>query len=211
MIITYIGDLGVKAQIGEKVISFNPPLRSDGLSTRFSTDVALFSAKDGGAGHSYSRMPTKTFVADGPGEYEVGGVFIKGIGIEKEVSGKKKINTIYSVLFEDINLCHLGEIDSSDIKPEILEKIGNADILFVPITGGNVATPAVASKLATLFEPHITIPLCADNNGISKDMLKSFLKEEGAEGATQSEKLTIKKKDLEGKEGVVEVLLPQDR
>ena len=38
------------------------------------------------------------------------------------------------------------------------------------------------------------------------DMLKTFLKEAGEEGATQVEKLTVKKKDLEGKEGDVVVI-----
>jgi len=39
-----------------------------------------------------------------------------------------------------------------------------------------------------------------------KDALKKFLKEEGAEGQGPVDKLTLKKKDLEGKEGEVVVL-----
>jgi hypothetical protein len=39
--------------------------------------------------------------------------------------------------------------------------------------------------------------------------LKTFLKEGGSEGLKPTEKLTVKKKDLEGKEGEIIVLLPQ--
>ncbi len=40
----------------------------------------------------------------------------------------------------------------------------------------------------------------------AKDALKSFLKEAGSEGVQAVDKLTLKKKDLEGKEGEIIVL-----
>ena len=209
MIITYCGNSCIKAQIGETSVSFNPPLRADGKTPRFSSNIALFSTKEKDQKFPHGSVADGVFIIDGPGEYEVGGIFIKGVGVEKEVAGGKKINTIYSVLFEDINLCHFGAVNSADIKPEVLETLGTVDILFVPIMGGDVATPAIASKLATSLEPHIVIPLQATDRGVSADSLKSFLKEEGAEGVSTIDKLTIKKKDIEGKEGEVIVLSPQ--
>ncbi len=205
MIITYIGNLSIKAQVGEKTITFNPPLRNDGMTPRNATDIALFSY--GKSGKILS--DDKTFTIDGPGEYEVGGIFIKGIGIENKTTSEKKLNTVYSVLFDDINLCHLGGIDTTDIKPEMIEGLGGVDILFVPITGDGVATPSMASKIATSFEPHIIVPMYSSEKGESKDMLKTFLKEEGSEDVTPSDKLTIKKKDLESRENGIEILIPQ--
>lgn len=209
MIITYCGSLCIKAQIGDVSVSFNPPLRSDGKTPRFSSNVALFSTKEKDQKFSHGRNDDGVFIIDGPGEYEVGGILIKGIGIGKENDKSGKIITIYSVLFEDINLCHLGAINNSDLKPEILEGIGATDILFVPITGGELATPAVASKLATSLEPHIIIPLQATEKGASKESLKLFLEEEGDEDVSEVDKLTIKKKDIEEKEGEVIILSPQ--
>lgn len=208
MIITYYGSLCAKAQIGDVSISFNPPLRADGKTPRFSSNVALFSTKDKSQHFSYSDPEKEVFIIDGPGEYEVGGIFIKGVLVEKDVDGKKKMNTVYSVLFDDINLCHLGAILSSDIKPETMEALGPVDILFVPITGGDVSSPAVASKLATSFEPHVVIPLYSSEKGEDMSSLKSFLKEEGSEEVHPVDKLTIKKKDIEGKDGEVVVLSP---
>jgi L-ascorbate metabolism protein UlaG (beta-lactamase superfamily) len=76
------------------------------------------------------------------------------------------------------------------------------DLLFVPIAGDGVLSPADAYKLAVQFEPKLIIPIGHDT---SKDALKMFLKEAG-EDTKPVEKLTIKKKDIEGKEGEVVVL-----
>ena len=209
MIITYCGNLCVKAQIGDVSVSFNPPLRNDGKTPRFSSNVALFSFKDKEQKFPHGKSDSEVFIIDGPGEYEVGGIFIKGVGVPEDTSKGSRINTIYSVLFDDINLCHLGAIKNSEIKPDILESLGTIDILFAPVTGGDVADPSAASKLATSFEPHIVIPLYSNEKGVSNESLKSFLKEEGSEGLSPIDKLTIKKKDIEGKEEDVVVLSPQ--
>jgi len=51
----------------------------------------------------------------------------------------------------------------------------------------------------------VIIPMHYDGIG-QKDALKTFLKEAGAESSKPVDKLTIKKKDLEGKAGEVVVL-----
>lgn len=208
MIITYYGGLCTKAQIGDVSVSFNPPLRSDGKTPRFSSNIALFSTKEKEQNFSHGNPEKDVFIIDGPGEYEVGGIFIKGVLVEKEVAGKKKMNTVYSVLFDDINLCHLGAISSSELKPNVLETLGTVNVLFVPVTGGDVSTPAIASKLATAFQPNIVIPMYGDSKGEDPSSLKLFLKEHGAEDVKPTDKLTIKKKDIEGKEEEVIVLSP---
>jgi hypothetical protein len=54
------------------------------------------------------------------------------------------------------------------------------------------------------FEPKHIIPSHFDSG--KKDTLKQFLKEAGAENVSPVDKLTIKRKDIEGKEGDVVVL-----
>ena len=53
------------------------------------------------------------------------------------------------------------------------------------------------------FEPKLIIPMSYDDNS-----LKSFLKEVGEENAEVVDKLTLKLKDLDGKEAEVIVLKP---
>ena len=107
---------------------------------------------------------------------------------------------------ENMNLCFLGALKSpSSIDAETTEALDDIDILFVPIGGEGVLTPADANKIAVGLEPKIIIPIHY-GEGISTTALKSFLKESGEENGKAEEKLTIKKKDLEGKEGDIIVL-----
>ena len=62
-------------------------------------------------------------------------------------------------------------------------------------------SPKVAAKLASTLEPKLVIPMDYDSNS-----LKVFLKEMGDEKAEVVDKLTLKRKDLDGKEGDVIVL-----
>ncbi|MDQ3244989.1 MAG: MBL fold metallo-hydrolase, partial [bacterium] len=78
--------------------------------------------------------------------------------------------------------------------------IDGPDILFVPV-GGDTLDIKDSAKLASSLEPKLIIPMDYDTS-----TLKSFLKEIGEEKAEVVDKLTLKKKDLDGKEGEVIVL-----
>ncbi|MBI5139952.1 MAG: MBL fold metallo-hydrolase [Candidatus Vogelbacteria bacterium] len=219
MIITYYGMSCFKAQVGDSVLAFNPISKDSDLKpSRFSSDIAVISLNDknynGVAQVSGGRK--ELFVVDGPGEYEISSTYIKGFGIREEVDKEtsparlmaSKINTIYSVLFEDVNICHLGALSVPEISSEIKEELGEIDILFVPVTGGGLISASLAAKIATSLEPKIVIPVHGDERGPQAPALKAFLKETGSEDVKPVEKLTIKKKDLEIKEGEVVVLEP---
>ncbi|MCX6705491.1 MAG: MBL fold metallo-hydrolase, partial [Candidatus Woesebacteria bacterium] len=118
---------------------------------------------------------------------------------------QERINTIYTVALEGMNLCFLGALGDKELSIETKEAIDGIDILFVPIGGEGVLDPAVAHKLAVQFEPKIIIPSHYGEVGITNS-LKMFLKEAGEEGVKPVDKLTIKKKDLEGKEGEIIIL-----
>lgn len=211
MVISYYGIGCFKVQLGDVVIAFNPVSKdSDFKSTRFSSDIAIISLNDKNYNgvSNVSGGSRELFVIDGPGEYEAGGIYVKGFGVEQTIGKESKLNTIYSVVFDDINLCHVGALNGLNIKPEVKEELGSIDILFVPITGGDLLGASDASKLVNLLEPKIVIPMQHDINGISKTSVASFLKESGAENVSPLDKLTIKMKDLEGKQGEVILLSP---
>lgn len=208
MIITHYGGEFFKVQTGDTTIAFNPVGKDSTFKTsRFGANVALISlnhADFNGAGElKYGdKVP---FVISGPGEYEVGGIFIKGFSTETTYKKEKRINTIYSVVFDNISLCFLGALsDPKSIGSETKEGVGDVDILFVPIGGGDVLAPSAAHEASLLFDPKMIIPMHFDGDGKGSP-LAIFLKEAG-NGAETLEKLTIKKKDLEGKEGEIVVL-----
>ena len=199
MVITYYGAACFKVQSGETVLVFNPPSKeSEYKSPRFASDIILVSSNHKDY-NGWENLPGKTegakpFVAEGQGEYEVSGIYIKGVG------SNGRDNTVYSLVLEDISICHLGAL-SKEMDPSLKEAVGEVDILFIPIGGGEFLDPQKAAGAAIHLEAKIVIPM-----NYNESQLKQFIKEFGAGEATAADKLTIKKKDLAEKKGEVVVL-----
>lgn len=207
MIISYQGAQSFKVQFGDTVLAFDPvSKKSKFKANNFGADIALISLNhpDMNGVDQVNRGEKQAFIIKSPGEYEIQGVFIKGLLSASKYDGAESLNTIYTINFENMNLCFLGALGSVDIPSETKAGIDGIDILFVPIGGNGVLTAAEAYKFAVSLEPSIIIPMSFDDTS-----LKAFLKEGGAEGLKPVEKLTIKKKDLEGKEGEIVLIEAQ--
>jgi L-ascorbate metabolism protein UlaG (beta-lactamase superfamily) len=208
MIITYQGVEFFKVQFGDTTIAFNPISKDSKFKpTRFFADIALVSINnpDMNGTENLSYSGKDPFVISGPGEYEIKDVFIKGFASKSNYGGKERINTIYSVTLENMNICFLGALSDINLSKEVKEELGDVDILFVPIGDDGVLDAAKAEKLSVEIEPKIIIPMHFGDVGV-KDALKKYLKEAGEESIKPIDKLTLKKKDLEGKMGDVVVL-----
>lgn len=205
MIITYFGKEFFKIEQGKMVLAFNPVSKGSktGVTAKFGADIALSTTNhpDYNGLEQLSHGERTPFAVTGPGDYEIKEIFIKGLMSNSTIGTKKYINTIYSFSVDNINIVFLGALSDSEISKEAREAINNPDILFVPVGGGNVLDAKIAAKLASTLEPKLIIPM--DYDSVS---LKTFLKESGEEKAEVVDKLTLKLKDLEGKEGEVIVL-----
>ncbi len=204
MIITYHGVEFFKVQFGDTTLAFNPISKnSKAKTTRFSADIALVSLneKDMNGTENLSYNGKDPFVISGPGEYEVKDIFIKGFASKSKYGGDERINTIYSVSLENMNICFLGALSDINLSTEVKEALGDVDILFLPIGSDGVLDAAQAEKLSVEIEPKIIIPMHFDPTS-----LKKYLKEAGEENVKPIDKLTLKRKDLDGKEGETIVL-----
>ncbi len=205
MIITYFGKQFFKIGQGEMVVAFNPVSKTSktGIVGKFGADVAFITTNhpDYNGVDQLSHGERVPFLVNGPGDYEVKEIFVKGSISNVELVGKKYINTIYSLAIDNINLVFLGALGESDLSKETREAIDGPDILFVPIGGKGLLDAKTAAKLASSLEPKLVIPMDYDDA-----TLKAFLKEMGDEKAEVVEKLTLKRKDLDGKEGEVIVI-----
>lgn len=205
MIITYFGKEFFKIQQGEMTIAFNPISKTSksAAGAHFGADIALITTNhpDYNGIEQLSHGERTPFVVSGPGDYEVKEIFIKGAMSNTLLAGKKYINTIYSLSVDNINIAFLGALGDKELSKEALETINNPDIVFIPVGGNGLLDAKSAAKLALSFESKLIIPMDYDNVS-----LKAFLKEAGEEKAEVVEKLTLKLKDLDGKEGEVVVL-----
>jgi len=202
MVITRYGGAFVKVQQGDTIFAFNPISREyDSKAIKFGADVALISLRDPlfNGQDSVSFGTKEPFVIDSPGEYEIGGTFVRGFS---STGPDNKINTIFTTIIDGIRICHLGGLAKPDLSSQAIEDIGTVDILFVPIGGGDFLSPKDALKLATSLEPKIIVPILCD----SSDSLKTFLKEAGEDKIESVDKLSLKKKDIEGKEGEIVII-----
>lgn len=212
MIISFQGIESFKVSQGDLTIALNPISKNSKYkSSNFGADITLISNNhpDMAGSDSTSRGDKESFIINGPGEYEVKGVVIKGFLSESKYGlskgEEKKFNTIYKINMEGMNLCFLGALSGTALSEEATEALEETDILFVPIGGEGVLDPAEGYKLAVSLEPAIIIPMHFGQVGES-DALKVFLKEGGEEKVEALDKLVIKKKDLEGRKGDIVVL-----
>jgi L-ascorbate metabolism protein UlaG (beta-lactamase superfamily) len=207
LVITYYGKQFFKITQGDLTVAFNPVSKNSksGINTHFGADLALVTTNhpDYNGTSQLEHGDRVPFVISSPGDYEVKEIFIKGSMIESNLGGKKFINTIYSLSIDNISIAFLGTPSGDNLNKEVLESINEPDILFIPVGGKDSGMIDVkgAAKLASMLEPKLIIPMEYD-----KDTLKAFLKEMGDEKVEEIDKLTLKRKDLEGKEGEIVVL-----
>jgi L-ascorbate metabolism protein UlaG (beta-lactamase superfamily) len=201
MIITYFGRESFKFQVGDTTFALNPVSKDGkGKVSKYGADVCLITTNHPDYnGREQTQLGEKVpFVIQGPGEYEVKDIFIKGFGTETELGKKKYQNTSYCFTFDGIRVTFLGAL-SHVLEPAHKEVIDETDVLFLPVGhDGFLLNPYDAHKLAVSLEPKLVIPMDYDEQS-----LPIFLKEAGAEKVEPVEKLTIKRKDIEGKLGEV--------
>lgn len=194
----------MKVSAGDTTLVFGPVSKKskDLKPTNFGADVAFVSTNhaDMNGAEEASRGDKKPFVISGPGEYELRGLTAAGFETKSRYAGEERINTAYAVVFDGLSFFYLGALSDAALPKDLLE-LDAPDILVIPIGGEGVLSPSEAQKLAVKLEAKIVIPVLYDDKN-----LKTFLKESGSEGVSATEKLTVKPKDVVGKENEVVVL-----
>jgi len=137
-------------------------------------------------------------IIDRPGEYEVKNVFIKGIGSYHDKKNGEELgkSTMFHFNLSGVNILHLGDLGTA-LSDGQLEKIGEVDILMVPIGGKWTLDAAEAAAVVRQIEPRIVIPMHYSIPGlkIELDSVEKFKKEMGGKFESMP-KLKISAKDL---------------
>lgn len=165
----------------------------------FSADLLLVSHNH--PDHSnVDHIKGKPFLIESPGEYEVGGVFVQGIPSFHDASeGKERgTNTIYVIEAEDMRFCHLGDFGEKQLSDDQLEKIGQVDILMIPVGGTFTIDSSEAQKVIGQIEPKIVIPMhfALPKLDVTLDGVDKFLKAMGKKEIEPQDKLVIKQNAL---------------
>lgn len=173
-----------------EIIGYEPlKLKADIVTVSHNAPGHNFTSAVKGVGHTI----------DGPGEFEIGGVFITGV--QTDSAGKKATerprNTLYVFDYMGITVAHLGDLHSVPTQAEI-EALGTVHVALVPVGGGEGLNAAKAAEVVSLLEPNIVIPMHYHTPAarIELDRLDRFLKEMGLHEAETMPSLKVTKSSL---------------
>ncbi|QQR83298.1 MBL fold metallo-hydrolase [Candidatus Peregrinibacteria bacterium] len=134
-----------------------------------------------------------------PGEYETMGVHVKGVSTfhNSKEEESQLANVVFVAHLNGINVCHLGALGTK-LSSEHLEKIGDIDVLMVPVGGKNCIDAKKAKEVVEQIEPRVVIPMMYDTEGSNQGLapVTPFLSEMGAQSAEHVDSFTFKKGDL---------------
>ena len=152
--------------------------------------------------HNYVRGVKGEFrVLAGPGEYEVSSVFVTGLelrGSKKKEAAAGPRNTVFLFEFDDLTVCHLGDLNIVPTQAQVEEALGAVDVLLIPVGGEETLNASQASEVVSLLEPHIVIPMHyhVPDIALNLDPVVKFLKEMGLDKVAPQESLKVSRSGL---------------
>ncbi|MFH1451097.1 MAG: MBL fold metallo-hydrolase [bacterium] len=192
---------------GEQVsVVIDPLEEASGLKmSSTEADIVIFSGSQDKAG--MKAIKGDPFIIETPGEYEIKEVFVLGIPVAYAKEGEM---SIFSIETEGIRVGHLGRLKKKELTDAEIEKLGDIDILLVPVGGNDVIEAEEARKIVLQIEPRVVIPMHYRIPGLKAKLsgADEFLKIMGAKDVERMSKFLIKKKDLSKEETKVVVLDP---
>lgn len=136
----------------------------------------------------------------GPGEYEIGGVFVIGAAMVNPNQRKKDNivpNVVYVFDYDGLTVLHLGDLNYVPSQSEV-DQLGAVDVVLVPVGGGNGLDSAKAAEVISLLEPSIVIPMHYKTPELNLKLapVSKFLKEMGVTNPQEEESLKITRSQL---------------
>ncbi len=142
----------------------------------------------------------KPMVFSEPGEYEVSRVVITGISSfhDNSEGSERGVNTIFHLLFDNLDIVHLGDLGQRELTEKQIAEIGQTDVLLIPVGSVYTIDSKAASNIVAQLEPKIIIPMHYKIDGLKFELegVEGFLKEMGAEGVSAVPKLGVTKEKL---------------
>jgi len=199
MEITWYGHACFRLRSSQATLVTDPFDRNVGYPLpRVRADIVTVS--HGHSDHNYVQaIRGEPKIVEGPGEYEIKGVFITGISSyhDAQRGAQRGRNTIYLIEMEDMKICHLGDLGHMP-EEDTLEALGDADIILIPVGGGPTIDGVQAAELVGLLNPKIIIPMHYQTEALRFRLqpLDGFLQEMAVEGVMPQTSLRITARTL---------------
>ena len=203
--ITWLGHSCFRIKSKDAVIITDPYDKSVGLGTLNQKGDIVTVSYDGPSHNAVAGVKGDPYVVNGPGEFEVRGVFVTGVWsfADDKKGGDRGRNCIFLFHLDDLVVCHLGSLAHS-LNTQQIEAIGEVNVLLVPLDDDKALTAARAAEVITQLEPHIVVPMhfaAGKPEGI--ETLERFTKEMGIKEYKPQDKLVAKSSDFDEGTSVV--------
>ncbi len=133
-------------------------------------------------GHNFlAALKGYDHLISGPGEYEIGGVFILGIATYDQTQENPRRNVVYVFDYNSLIVAHMGDLDHVPSQ-SMIDALGPVDIALIPVGGGKSLSSSQAAEVVSLLEPSIVVPMHYRTDalqGVELDPVDRFLKEMG--------------------------------
>ncbi len=121
----------------------------------------IISVSHDAPGHNYVKgVKGANHTLDGPGEFEIGEVFITAVRTTSKKRGKNGavVNTLYVFDYDGVTIAHLGDLQRNLTQSEV-DALGTVNIALVPVGGGASLTASQAAEVVSMLDPGIVIPM----------------------------------------------------
>ncbi len=148
-----------------------------------------------------------------PGEYEIGGLFITGVAAfaDRKNGAEQGETVLYALNYGAITVAHLGRLGHVPSQSTV-EKLGNVNVLLLPVGLPDALTPAMAAEVVNMIEPNIVIPMEYKVERapfkVARRPLRPFLKEIGGQDVEPRPSFKFNARDLPEETQIV-LLRPQ--
>jgi L-ascorbate metabolism protein UlaG (beta-lactamase superfamily) len=162
--IDYKGGNCITIAVKKTLLCVDPKLSELGLKSQTARVTAQLCTQ-----HQFKVESDESIVIDGPGEYEVENISIKGIPAQSHIDTKDtpKTATVYRVDANDLSVAIVGHI-YPELSEAQLEAIGVVDVLVLPVGGNGYTLDSIgAVKVVKMIDPKVVIPTHYAENGVN--------------------------------------------
>jgi L-ascorbate metabolism protein UlaG (beta-lactamase superfamily) len=187
----------VHSSVGVVVVDHQGPLPKSSLHEDDNT-VFVYSQGD-----STKHRSDDTHVLTGPGEYEIGGLSIRGIATPAEDPAiSHEINTVYVVDADGLQVATLGN-PGSQPSAQSVQQISKVDVLLINTESQGLEPDELSSVIRNL-EPKMIVPSGYDaETGKPSASMQRLLTELGVKEFEATNRLNVTKSGLPDERAVI--------
>ncbi|MCY3802775.1 MAG: MBL fold metallo-hydrolase [Chloroflexi bacterium] len=138
------------------------------------------------------------YVIDGPGEYEVGGIFVNAVwnGSNNGRTNGAPPGLICTFAIDGVAICHLGQLEAP-LSKELLELITPVDVLIIPPGGRGKLGRVQAARIVSATSPKVVIPMeYASGEHEDGGGIDAFIREAGLEAGEPVNAVNLSRSNL---------------